>query len=85
MAHVIIILRKKLEALKGDATEGLIPLLLSNVNEVDDILENGEPANAKQMHEALEALQGYLVDGTGSTAGVVDMLDGYNTTLEGLI
>lgn len=84
-AHIII-LKQKLAALKGDATEGSSFDLWTAVVAADDFLTNGEPtpSQATAINAKLDEVEGAVCDGTFS-AGVVETFDTLTTELNALL
>jgi hypothetical protein len=78
IAHSIILIRTKINALKGAATNGRLHSLLEAVEAAHSVLENGEPTNAQEIHDALHDLEDSLTDW-------VDAAEAADTALRGMV
>lgn len=83
MAHSIIIMREKIDALKGDATTGSLATLRASVDSVDNKVVNHllKPSDETLAHEKLEEIQEWLVDDSTASSGAADTVDGFNSDL----
>lgn len=86
MAHEVIIILGRTGAMKGNATTGKVVDLEAAINAVDDFLVNGDPdpTQSENMHEKMEELQEWLVDG-GKTTNPVDTIDTFTTELNAML
>lgn len=88
MAHSIILIRSKLDAMKGNATSGALVGLRTAVDGGQQFLDHPETVNVSTdldgIHEQLEQLQAFLADGVTMSAGAADTVDSYATAITAL-
>lgn len=86
MAHDKVIILGRIDAMKGNATSGIVVDLRAAFIAVDDFLVNGDPnpTQAEEMDAKCHELQEWLVDG-GKTTNPVDTIDTFTNELNALL
>jgi hypothetical protein len=83
MPHSVIIMREKLNALRGNADTGNI-YDLQTVVEKTEVAINSDHENAEAMHEKMEEVQAFLCDGGTLTVGVTEKVQDFTAELVAL-
>lgn len=86
MPHSRDIILGRVDAMKGNATSGIVVDLRAAFVAVDDFLVNGEPdpTQAAEMGAKCHELEEWLVDG-GKTTNPVDTIETFTTELDALL
>ena len=81
MSHIIILIDGKIDAMKGNASTGLLADLRELADNVDANLPYLDKPAVDEAHELLEQLQEWLCNG-GMTTAPVDQVETFITELE---
>lgn len=81
MAHIIVLIDGKIDAMKGNATSGSLADLREVADAVDANLPYLDKPQVDEAHELLEQLQEWLCNG-GMTTAPVDQVETFITELE---